>query len=999
VTSRQAVTYVELDISVCSLTYGVAPCTASVGVTGADKCLNSKKTCQDTANFTDSTVTLRFAMPADFLPTEIDCIPCIAAVPEHSPGRVSLGEDLGERASLKVMLRDQPHSDAGSGFDKYFATRAYNPYAQGTLFGKFRARQPFLRGRALRWYQGFVGDALADMEIRYFVVDSFDGPSQDGIYTIVAKDVLKLLDGDRAQAPALSSGFLSADITDVDTSLTLLPANIGVGIAEYPASGYVCIGGNEICSFGHDPYVGNDADTKLLLHFDGVDNATTFTDSSPAARAITRGGSAVLDDVHKVFGATSLRLQSAGGDFVSAADSADWDLTADFSIGGRFYFTTLNGGRLFSQASSTTVGYRLTINADGSLEFLINNTTALLTLTTAAGVIAAGAFYDINVERYGNLWTLFVDGVIKVQTTAVVSVPAIASLFRVGAGSAGTNPMNGWVDEFRFARRATWLGVAFTPLTVAYQTSGDVMTIVRAQKGTTASSHQQQDRVQLVLTYSAQSPGAIIRDLEVTYAGVPSAYIDLTTWQDEIDLFLGQVYTADIPEPTPVKQLIEELIEQAGLAHWWDDTAQELRLLVIREVDSTAATFDANNRLADSLEIVDQPQKRISRVQTYYGLIDPTKGIEDPDNFRAVQETIDTEAESDYGNVVIKQIKSRWIPQFGDAIATVLNGIQLARYRDPPRRFVWDVLRDVTGVGVVPALGGGYQLAAYPLQDAYGAASDAPVQVTRVTAGPAVVQAEAEEMLFNNAILADPNNHVVVISTSTNNFNLRTRHDILYGTPVSGDTVTCRINAGVIVGSADTSQFAFDTGDWPAGVTLIIEVNGRIQGASGQGGQGARQTEAGLINAAEAGGEGGDALKVRFACSLGGTGKCWSGGGGGGGGGAQVSAVAPYKSDGGGGGGGQGQVAGAGGLHRGNAEDGGDGTADAAGTGGDGGSSGAGGVDGKRGGDGGVKGAAGSHGTNGPIVLGAAGGAAGNAIDGNSFVTETGTVDIQGARI
>lgn len=48
---------------------------------------------------------------------------------------------------------------------------------------------------------------------RYFVVDSFDGPTPEGKYTIIAKDVLKFADGDRSQAPDLSNGFLAADIT------------------------------------------------------------------------------------------------------------------------------------------------------------------------------------------------------------------------------------------------------------------------------------------------------------------------------------------------------------------------------------------------------------------------------------------------------------------------------------------------------------------------------------------------------------------------------------------------------------------------------------------------------------------------------------------------------------------------------------------------------------------------------------------------------------------
>src|SRR5690349_5293148 len=114
----QAVTYVEIDIPFCSLTYGVSPCTAAIPTTGDAKCFNSIKTCQDRNHFTESDVTLRFAVPTEYLPSEIDCIPSVSSV-SFSPATVSLGKDLGQRASLTVTFQDHPHSDTGPGYDKY----------------------------------------------------------------------------------------------------------------------------------------------------------------------------------------------------------------------------------------------------------------------------------------------------------------------------------------------------------------------------------------------------------------------------------------------------------------------------------------------------------------------------------------------------------------------------------------------------------------------------------------------------------------------------------------------------------------------------------------------------------------------------------------------------------------------------------------------------------------------------------------------------------------
>ena len=51
---------IEIDLDYCDNTYGIAPCTAQVGVTGTQKCFNTAKTCQDRPNYIKSPKTYRF---------------------------------------------------------------------------------------------------------------------------------------------------------------------------------------------------------------------------------------------------------------------------------------------------------------------------------------------------------------------------------------------------------------------------------------------------------------------------------------------------------------------------------------------------------------------------------------------------------------------------------------------------------------------------------------------------------------------------------------------------------------------------------------------------------------------------------------------------------------------------------------------------------------------------------------------------------------------------
>lgn len=245
--TRQALTYVEISLRVCSRTYGVAPCTASIPATGIRKCYQARPTCQDIANYADGTaLTLRFAKPAHYRPHDIFAFPFIESV-DYTPAVVSLGKDLGQRASVTITFRDAPDSDTFPGLDPYLSTRNYDPYSQGTFFGKLRARHRFLVGRPLWLVMGYLGQDIDDMERRRFVIDSYEGPTPDGKFIIRASDVLKLGNAEKAQAPVMSPGRLVAGINSAVTSFTLTPS--GIGNSDYPASGWLNLGGSEIVSF------------------------------------------------------------------------------------------------------------------------------------------------------------------------------------------------------------------------------------------------------------------------------------------------------------------------------------------------------------------------------------------------------------------------------------------------------------------------------------------------------------------------------------------------------------------------------------------------------------------------------------------------------------------------------------------------------------------------------------------------------------------------------
>lgn len=245
---RQPFVFVEIDLDFCANVYGSAPCTASVGVTGEQRCFNTFATCQDQPNFALTTKTYRFCSTnGGRVPAGLDAIPCLDSMSD-TPAAIDIKTGLGLRAAVSVTLTDFPHSDIR--IDPYVSERGYIPLAQGSFFGRLRARNPYYNGRVMRVYTGYLNDdgsySADQFERRTYFIESWDGISANGKVKISAKDVLKLASDDRAVFPKPSVGKLTTDISTVATTATITPA--GVGNLDYPAEGYVRIG-SEVIKF------------------------------------------------------------------------------------------------------------------------------------------------------------------------------------------------------------------------------------------------------------------------------------------------------------------------------------------------------------------------------------------------------------------------------------------------------------------------------------------------------------------------------------------------------------------------------------------------------------------------------------------------------------------------------------------------------------------------------------------------------------------------------
>ena len=512
---------------------------------------------------------------------------------------------------------------------------------------------------------------------------------------------------------------------------------------------------------------------------------------------------------------------------------------------------------------------------------------------------------------------------------------------------------------------------------------GDAFTVVggvagRGLFGTTAIAHAAEDRVQLSKYYDAADAATIVSDQFVNFSNIDSDIIPLVDWLLETDTYLDRLYTRFIGEPTGVNKLVSELCKQAGLIIWHDELANLIRLQVLRGIPTTAFEYNQSNVLAGSMGVQEQLSKRVTQVWNYYGVRNPLAPLDNADNYRSTLVTIDEEGQTEHGEAIIEKVYSTWVPSFGRTTAQRANDLITGRFKTPPRKFSFDVMR-YSGVKD-PAPGDGARISWWGNQDELGVQHNSPIQITYVDPQEDKFSVRAEEMLFTSVDTQASTDRVITIDSNINNINLRDLHDSIYPVIVPADlgyngiTVTFIISDNIIVGSDTTALRSITVGDWIPNVPLFLRIIGRGQGAGGRGGNG-------NSGGGEVGQVGGVALYTRYPITLINEGELWGGAGGGGTGMGSVGAAGSFS-----GGGGAGQVPGAGGVRPGS-HSASPGTTEAGGEGFD------------PGGDGGGPGLVGQTGTGPPPNPQQLGGQPGAAIDGVSFVTIQTVGDIRGPQI
>jgi len=226
---------------------------------------------------------------------------------------------------------------------------------------------------------------------------------------------------------------------------------------------------------GGDPYW---TDVSLLLHMDGSNGSTTFTDSSGSARSITAFGNTSISTAQSKFGGSSAYFDGSGDSLTTTyvTTAFDW-WSSDFTIEAWVYASSWSGwsgtstGTIPSlignmDRAGGTAYWSFGPDTNSKLKFFYFNGGEVHTLVTTANVPLDQWVHVCAVKNTSGV-TLYIDGTSSGGTNPANS-PISSTSVPLTIGSFNNNSITGYVDELRITKGTARYTANFTPPTAAF---------------------------------------------------------------------------------------------------------------------------------------------------------------------------------------------------------------------------------------------------------------------------------------------------------------------------------------------------------------------------------------------------------------------------------------------------------------------------------------------------------------------------------------------------
>lgn len=220
---------------------------------------------------------------------------------------------------------------------------------------------------------------------------------------------------------------------------------------------------------GTDPYWSN---TSLLLHMDGSNGSTAFTDSSSSNLSVTVSGDAQISTTESRFGGASAFFDGAGDYLVTASNAAVALGSGDFTIEMWVRRTSEGSYRTFAGTrpdnGGYTDGWSMGVGPSNELYFYSNGFICL----SANGLMLLNTWHHVAISRLGTNVVLHLDGVVVATGTNTQNFSR--QIMGIGALPSGQEPLTGYIDEIRVTKGVSRYLLNFTPSTGEFEDEGYV---------------------------------------------------------------------------------------------------------------------------------------------------------------------------------------------------------------------------------------------------------------------------------------------------------------------------------------------------------------------------------------------------------------------------------------------------------------------------------------------------------------------------------------------
>lgn len=246
-----------------------------------------------------------------------------------------------------------------------------------------------------------------------------------------------------------------------------------------------------------DPY---SSSVTLLLHGEGANGSTTFTDASAYAKTVTPYGAAQISTTQAKVGTGSLYFPGTGS--YSSLGSPVTFGTFDFTVESWVRFTSVGS---FQRILSTTAGpfnagtFNLRLNADNRFYTLAGGSAGITSTVTAV----PNTWYHLAVSRNSGVSRFYVNGVLQGSESSPNAITEPLS-YMGGYYTVGNSEyLSGYLDEVRVTTGVGRYLTAFTPATTAYTLDTISLSATSVDMGNVAPSSSVTKSVVVTNTSSA----------------------------------------------------------------------------------------------------------------------------------------------------------------------------------------------------------------------------------------------------------------------------------------------------------------------------------------------------------------------------------------------------------------------------------------------------------------------------------------------------------------